>query len=160
MTPHTRARGARDYPDGLQRSLRYTRTMHFSHMHRRALAWLLLWTLALGALAPSAARLVVHADQRDAWVEVCASTGMVRLQLPADDAETGVSGIVDSDAGFADFDNHCPWCHLQGTVGVPVQVQAVALLPRHVGMPAAFYRPGPMPAVWARVHARAPPSQA
>lgn len=119
-------------------------------LHRRFVTWLALLTVAFGALAPAAAQAFTAGAQRNALVEVCISTGMVLMDIAAADGST-------APADQADAGKHCPWCSLHSGVALPPQAYSVPLLPRAEGMPAAFYRAGPMPAAWRGVRSRAPP---
>lgn len=117
--------------------------------------------LVFNALAPLTAQAVfrgVAQGEPGEWMEVCSSTGMVRL--PVAEVGSSYSTEPNSDSGQPfNLGKHCPICHLnQGDFGLPPHEVAVALAVAFLEMPAAFEQVAPTSTVWLSARSRAPPA--
>ncbi len=103
--------------------------------------------LVLNALMPLAAQ-AMRAYGTDAdMIEVCTSTGMVRLAVGAPD-----------DPGSASAQS-CPFCLLHdGQAMLPITLAALPPTPSYAGMPPAFHQTAQTSAVWLTALSRGPPS--
>ena len=114
---------------------------------RRRLAWVLLFTLVVAALAPGVSRALAFAQGHLApWAVVCSAPG----DAPGAPAHDKLHPL-----------EHCAWCSLHSDQLAPPPVAGVLHLQalRHA-VPALFlHAPRPLPA-WAAAQARAPPPQA
>ena len=129
--------------------------MFLTRLHRRLTAWVALFALVLGALAPTVTQAMVAAGDRGDWLEVCSVSGMVWVK-----ADTGEVSAQHPDDGApaSDASQHCPWCTLHGgAAGLPVVALNLDLPPRLTGLPPAFYRAPLAATVWAPAQSRAPP---
>lgn len=125
----------------------FTRTTH------RFAAWLAMLAMLLGALAPTVAQAVVATQGGPGWVQVCSASGMVWMQADASEHDA----VADAGKSMADASRHCPWCHLNGTAGLPPEsVPAMALAPRAERPPETFRSALPAPP-WPAAQSRAPP---
>ncbi len=129
--------------------------MYSLKRHRRLTTWLALWLLVLNALLPVTAQAMVLARQGADLLEVCTSTGMVRVQADASHAvQPGSSG------GSVEFNlgQHCPLCtlHDSGQALPPAVLTWVTPAP-WTDWPPAFYRGARIATVWLAAPARAPP---
>jgi hypothetical protein len=129
--------------------------MPFTRARRRLTTWLALLAMVLGALAPTVAQAVVAASDRAEWIEVCGASGMVWVQVEAED---GSLATHPGQGSMADGSQHCPWCSLHGgAAGLPV-VPVVSDPPPGLAGPLPTADPvSPRPATWAPPQARAPP---
>jgi len=118
--------------------------------HCRLVALWAIWAVLFGALAPTLARAALAGSGSTGAIEVCTSTGMLWVQ---DDA----AAQPDDGSTAADAQKKCTWCSMHPVLALPVGQSSPALLPRLQEMPVAFYRAGPMPAVWLGARPRAPP---
>lgn len=78
---------------------------------RSPCAWLVVFALAWGILAPRLAQALHPTDGR--WIEVCTGLGMKRVQVDA----TFAPGVSDDDTATATAD--CPHCRLQAGLALP-----------------------------------------
>jgi len=125
--------------------------MPISRFTRRFAAWLAMFAMLLGALAPAVAQAVVASKGGDGWVQVCSASGMVWVKS---------DGLEDPAAGkpMADASRHCPWCSLQGSAGLPPEpLMAVALQRDPAATPAARFHSAAPFAPWPAALSRAPP---
>ncbi len=114
---------------------------------RRRLAWVLLFTLVVAALAPGVSRALALAQGHLApWSVVCSTPGDP-AGAPARDA--------------VHLLEHCAWCSLHGDQLAPPPVASALQHPLlQEAVPALFPQaPRPLP-VWATAQARAPPAAA
>lgn len=115
----------------------------------RLTTWLSMLVLVLNALMPLAAQaMLASAGPVDA-VEICTSTGMVRL--PVDH---------DNDSGKSDATQmqDCPFCLLHdGQASLPPASITLPLAPGFAEMPPTFYRAADTSAVWLAALSRGPP---
>lgn len=118
--------------------------------HRRWTAWVSVWLLVLSACLPTVTQALVQGDGAPPWLEVCASTGMVRVSTQ-DDANGSPVGVLGGAA--------CEWCTLHGgSAGLPPASDAApALLPRHADGSTGHPRHADIAAVWLPAQSRAPP---
>ncbi len=121
--------------------------MPFTRATRRLAAWLTMFAMALGALAPTVAHALVAAKGGPDWVQVCSASGMVWVQI---DDEGGEKSL-------ADAPRHCPLFNLHGAAGLPpAPPQSMALAPR-AGQPPAPFQSVLTAAYWPASQSRAPP---
>jgi hypothetical protein len=132
--------------------------MPVTRANRRLTAWIAMFAILLGALAPPIGHAVAWAGGGDMrWVEVCTAAG---IELVAADANDASGGAGQGDAGVLPA-GHCPYCATHAaSFGLP-PTPAVGLR-----LPAA---PGPLPALhvhapsplfaWAVTQPRAPPAR-
>lgn len=85
--------------------------MPFTLVQRRCFAWLAMLAMLLGALNPAIARTVVAASGSADWVEVCSSTGIMKVLL-ADDEQP--AGHLADDAPMV-----CVLCSHHGAADLP-----------------------------------------
>lgn len=120
----------------------------------RRTAWLGLWLLVLSACLPTLAQAVVRGSGAT-WVEVCTSTGMIRVST-ADTAADGSSDPLPTAMTMA----ACDWCQWHaGATGVPPAQPTV--LPGEAAPLAWVAQPAPgqgQAALWGRPQPRAPPA--
>ncbi len=124
--------------------------MSITRIQRRFTAWLAMLALALGAVAPAVAQVVV--TDRSDWVEICNASGMVWVQ--ADHAP----GDADS-APLSDMGMQCSWCSLHSpTSGLPPApvMGFTSSLPQP--LPGGWKAVAPPVGVWTAAPARAPPA--
>lgn len=100
--------------------------------------------------AQLAAQAMWASGQATNMVEVCTSTGMVRVAIDAaDDLD---------DAGSSAFAQSCPFCLLHdGQAMPPPSATAFPLTESYAGMPPAFYQATHTSAVWLAALSRGPP---
>ncbi|PRD65845.1 DUF2946 domain-containing protein [Malikia granosa] len=124
--------------------------MFITRSTRRITAWLAMLVLVLNALTPLAAQAMWASGQATNMVEVCTSTGMVRVAIDAaDDLD---------DAGSSAFAQSCPFCLLHdGQAMPPPSATAFPLTESYAGMPPAFYQATHTSAVWLAALSRGPP---
>ncbi len=106
--------------------------------------------LVLNALTPLAAQAMWASSEQAEMVEICSSTGMVRVAIgiPDDSDDTG-SALAQS----------CPFCLLHdGQVVLPSAPPTLPLTQSYAGMPPAFYQAADTSAVWLSALSRGPPS--
>ncbi|MEN9903667.1 MAG: hypothetical protein RLZZ555_232 [Pseudomonadota bacterium] len=117
---------------------------------RRITAWLAMLVLVLNALTPLAAQATWASSNPAEMVEVCTSTGMVRVAVDApDDSDDAGSAIAQS----------CPFCLLHdGQAMLPPSPTALPVTQSYAGMPPAFYQAAHTSAVWLAARSRGPPS--
>ena len=72
--------------------------------------WLALWALVLGACLPTLSQAAVQLTDRQGWVEVCTSTGMVWVR--ADTASSGTEPPANPSEATAQAG--CTWCLAAG----------------------------------------------
>jgi hypothetical protein len=129
--------------------------MPFTRATHRFAAWLAMLAMLLGALAPTVAQAVVAAQGGPGWVQVCSASGMVWVQA---DALDGDNAVADVGKSMADASRHCPWCSLQGAVGLPpASVHTPLLAPNAEPPPEPFRSALPAPP-WPDAQSRAPPT--
>lgn len=129
--------------------------MFLTRLHRRFTAWVALFALVLGALAPTVTQAMVAGGDRADWLQVCSVSGMVWVK-----ADTGEvrDHQPDSSAPVSDASQHCPWCTLHGgAAGLPVVALHLDLPPRLSDLPPAFYSAPLAATAWAPAQSRAPP---
>ncbi|MGE0348218.1 DUF2946 domain-containing protein [Hydrogenophaga sp.] len=128
--------------------------MSLSRATHRLAAWLALFAMLLGALAPTVAQAVVVSQGGQGWVQVCSASGMVWVQADALEAQVDADG----QKPMADASRHCPWCSLQGAAGLPPALpsQPVALESRTERPQARAGAPTPS-THWPAAPSRAPP---
>lgn len=122
---------------------------------RRWTTWLALWLLVLNALLPVAAQAMVLARQGGDLLEVCTSTGMVRVQ-----ADAGHASQQNPAGGAGEFNlgQHCPLCTLHdGGQALPSAGFTWVAPAPWTDWPPAFYRGVRTSTVWLAAPARAPP---
>ena len=116
---------------------------------RRITAWLSMLVLVLNALMPLAAQAMRASVADGNAIEICTSTGMMRL---AQDEPSSPDG------SFA-AQSSCPFCLLyDGPAMLPPTLPALPLTQSYAGMPPAFYQAAPTSAVWLTALSRGPPS--
>ncbi len=112
-----------------------------------------MWLLVLSACLPTVAQALVRGGDAPSWLEVCTSTGMVRVgaQDDAGGSPVGTQGVM-----------ACEWCTLHGgSAGLPpVSGAAPALLPHQADWSTGHYRNADIAAVWLPAQSRAPPLSA
>lgn len=115
----------------------------------RLTTWLSMLVLVLNALMPLAAKaMLASAGPVDA-VEICTSTGMVRV--PVDQGD-------DSGKSNATQMQECPFCLLHdGQASLPPAPVATPLAQGFAEMPPAFYQAADTSAVWLTALSRGPP---
>lgn len=125
-------------------------------IRHRLVAWLAMWAMLVGALAPAIAQARVAQAGGNDWLEICSISGMVWVK--ADTGETRhQSPGQDTPAGAA----KCPWCTLHGGMaGLPGASWAPDFSARLTDLPPAFYRAPVTAAVWAPALSRGPPATA
>ena len=105
--------------------------------------------LVLNALMPLAAQAMRASVAGGNAIELCTSTGMVRL------AQDEPSSPDDSFAA----QSSCPFCLLHdGLAWLPPALHALQAPPPHAEMPPAFYQAADTSAVWLAALSRGPPS--
>ncbi len=125
--------------------------MSNSRFTRRFAAWLAMFAMLLGSLAPAVAQAVVASQGGDGWVQVCSASGMLWVKS---------DGIEDPAAGkpMADASLHCPWCSLQGAAGLPPSpLTTVSMRVEPAEVPAARFHSATPFAPWPAALSRAPP---
>lgn len=124
--------------------------MPFSRATRRFAAWLAMFAMLLGALAPAVAQAVVASQGGPGWVQVCSASGMMWVEADA---------LEDPAAGkpMADASRHCSWCSLQGAAGLPPAPSPAAALDLPAEPPKAHFRSASPAAPWPSAQSRAPP---
>lgn len=116
--------------------------------HRFA-TWLSMLALVLNALMPLTAQAMLTSAGQVGSVEICTSTGMVRL--PGDQGD-------DSSKSAAAHMQNCPFCLLHdGQASLPPVSVALPLLQGFAEMPPAFYQAADTSAVWLTALSRGPP---
>lgn len=121
--------------------------------HHRWTAWFAVWCLLCAALVPGLNRVLpdlAGAAPLPAWLEVCTSSGMVRVVADADAGGDTVPHTADS----------CVWCCLHhGDLGLtPPGVLDVALVDvSSARWLKSMYRNAALVAVWQPSQSRAPP---
>lgn len=129
--------------------------MFLTRLHRRLTAWVALFALVLGALAPTVTQAMVAAGDRGDWLEVCSVSGMAWIK--ADTGEVSKQQ-PDGSAPGNGVSPHCPWCTLHGgAAGLPTAAVQPDLSARLTDLPPAFYRAPLATSIWAPAHSRAPP---
>lgn len=124
--------------------------------HRRLTTWFALWLLVLTALLPVAAQAMVTRQQGGEWLEVCTSTGMVRVAPDA--ADSAQSASTDGQTGEFNLGQHCPLCTLHdATLALPPVAFQFQPVPALADFPPAYYRSVQAASVWLAAPARAPP---
>ena len=115
----------------------------------RLTTWLSVLVLVLNALMPLAAQaMLASAGPVDA-VEICTSTGMVRLAVDQGN---------DSGKSDATQMQDCPFCLLHdGQASLPPASITLPLVQGFAEMPPAFYRAADTSAVWLAALSRGPP---
>ena len=123
--------------------------MLFRRSTRRLTAWLSMLVLVLNALMPLTAQAMRTSVADGDTVEICTSTGMMRL---AQDKPSSPDG------SFA-AQSSCPFCLLhEGLAWLPPGLHALQAPPPHAEMPPAFYQAAHTSAVWLTALSRGPPS--
>lgn len=116
--------------------------------------WLALWVLVLNALMPLAAQAMARAQGAPDWIEVCTSTGMVRVQADGEPLAQG-----DAPAGIFDMGQHCPACTLHpGVAGLPPTPLTLPVASAVLEKPPAYWQAPSASRIWLPAHSRAPPS--
>ena len=116
---------------------------------RRITAWLSMLVLVLNALMPLAAQAMRTSVADGDAIEICTSTGMMRLaqEEPAS-----------PDGSFA-AQSSCPFCLLHdGPAWLPTDLHAWHTPQPYAEMPPAFYQAAHTSAVWLTALSRGPPS--
>ena len=129
--------------------------MFLTRLHRRFTAWVALFALVLGALAPTVTQAMVAGGERADWLEGCGVSGMGWVK--ADTGEVSQQQ-PDGSAPAGDASQHCPWCTLHGgSASLPLAHVLPELPPRVTDFPPAFYRAPLAVTAWAPAQSRAPP---
>lgn len=117
----------------------------------RGTAWLGLWLLVLSACLPTLAQAVVRGERGD-WVEICTSTGMVRIATG--DAPAGEPSEPPPMTMAA-----CDWCQWHAGVAdlPPRSVDVWGWAPPPAGAPVLASRDAVLARPWASAQSRAPP---
>lgn len=111
--------------------------------------WLSMLVLVLNALMPLGAQAMLASAGQVDTVEICTSTGMVRV--PIDEGEN-------SGKSRATRMQNCPFCLLQdGQASLPPVSVALPLAQGFAEMPPAFYQAADTSAVWLAALSRGPP---
>ena len=107
--------------------------------------------LALNALTPLAAQAMLSSTKRIDTIEICTSTGMVRLPVE----EQGGAGKP-----VAAQMQSCSFCLLHDVhAWLPPLSIALSIASSHAGIPPAFKPAATMSAVWLAARSRRPPSR-
>ena len=115
---------------------------------RRITAWLSMLVLVLNALMPLAAQAMLAPDGPDEAVEICTSTGMVRMAVDAQDGSDKPDSAQMQD---------CPFCQLHaGQTMLPSKPPGLPLPLLHAEMPPAFYQAAQTSPVWLTALSRGP----
>lgn len=105
--------------------------------------------LVLNALMPLASRSMTAMTDRGDFIEVCTSTGMVRVAL---------EGSADTDPSETMALEGCPFCLLHnGQIGLPPLSVTVPVVQPYEAMPLAFYKAAVNSWVWLTALSRGPP---
>lgn len=105
--------------------------------------------LVLNALTPLAAQAMLVSGQPGETIEICTSTGMVRVAIDTED-DSGDSGSASAQS--------CPFCLLHaGQAMLPPTPPTLPLTQSYAGMPPAFYQAAHTSAVWLTALSRGPP---
>lgn len=130
--------------------------MFLTRLHRRLTAWVALFALVLGALAPTVTQAMVAAGDRGDWLQVCSVSGMVWVK--ADTGEVSQQQPDGSAPADSATSQHCAWCTLHGgAAGLPVVQMQPDLPTRLTGLPPAFFLAPSVASIWAPAQSRAPP---
>jgi hypothetical protein len=131
-------------------------------LQRRWMAWVAVWAILLGALAPTlshAMRAWQHAPVT--WVEVCSTTG---AKLVAVSLDKGVAGKADPQSrlpGSNHAGEHCPFClmHADDVAVLPSPPAPVLTMAFSTeALPSLFLHAPRTLFAWAPPQARAPPA--
>lgn len=117
---------------------------------RRITAWLAMLVLVLNTLTPLAAQVMLAPAGPGDVIEICTSTGMMRVALGEQD-DSGQPGSTQM--------QECPCCLLHGgQAWLPPTPVIFPPVPRYAAMPPAFYQAADTSAVWLAALSRGPPS--
>lgn len=130
--------------------------MQFFRSSRQLLARLALWALVLNALLPLSAQAMMRAVADADLLEVCTSTGMVRVQVQAGDATA-----TDQPASGASPAQSCQLCLLHhGMLALPGGESPRVDMPALADHPPRFHSSSHTSSVWLSARSRAPPELA
>jgi len=109
--------------------------------------------LVLNALMPLAAQAMRASAGAGDAIEICTSTGMVRVPTNKADSSNG------TDKSRAAQMQDCPFCQLHDDQPwLPPVPVALPRVQHHADMPPAFYQAARTSAVWLTALSRGPPS--
>lgn len=140
-------------------------------MHRfrhRLYAWIALFAMLAGALAPTISRAAAAGDQSGVryWLEVCSASGSNLIELAVADAgRYGGHGLVtaapaDGEGAPAHLAlDHCPYCGAQaGTAALPPHDPPPLIVAQRVMRAPTLFLLAPRPLfAWSSARPRAPP---
>lgn len=135
----------------------FARTQRPSIRQRLAI-WLAACAIAFGVLSPALAQVLITAPASPAgWVDVCTSTGMVRVQVS--DTEVDLSAKGQPVPALAAMD--CEWCVVHAAhIALPPVLAGLSLpVAPSVASPIFVSQTPPIWRAWSPAHSRAPPSQ-
>jgi len=128
--------------------------MQFKRTTRSLTAWIALFAILLGAIAPALSHALSRfGDGEKRWVEVCTVAG-TKLVAVDDSGEKGSAG--DADVFPAE---RCPFCSTHGGApALPAMQIMPFLLKGTAEQTPSLYLRAPRPLfIWAASHPRAPP---
>jgi hypothetical protein len=126
--------------------------MSLRHWLRRSTAWIALWAVCFGALAPTLSQAALQARGAEAghWVQVCSASGISWVRAGGDEGGEGST---------ADATLSCPWGLMLSGAGADLPPSHSLVLPEAAphALPLAQAQRGVAPAPSAHAPARAPP---
>jgi hypothetical protein len=127
--------------------------MNAIRQRSRWVAWLAMGLLVLAAVWPALAQAWVRGNDQPAWLEVCSSTGMVRV-LADGQPDADPAGALDT------VQAACEWCTLHGGVtGLPAADTAPTLPVLQTLAPEGGCHNAALPTRWQPAQSRAPPAR-
>lgn len=129
--------------------------MFFTVLRRRFTAWVAIFAILVGALAPSISH-AISASQGELWMEICTPTGIKYVKYAADEAQ-----VKTDDAMKSSSFEHCPFCSIQQQAPALPSAQTRLDVPSGPDriLPALFYSAPHTLAIWQPAQSRAPPAQ-
>jgi hypothetical protein len=132
-------------------------------LRQRPAAWLAIFAMLLGALAPTISRAMVPGAGARLLADVCSAAGVGFVEIDRAKASRSGDAAVDREGGQqAHSPDRCPYCctHAGVAVASPPATGLLVASPGSVRLPRlSFVSPRPRHA-WSPSHPRAPPARA
>lgn len=126
--------------------------MHRGNPARRFVSWIACFAILMSALAPAISH-ALRGGSPDTWAEVCTALGAKLVQVDGGSANTSSPG-----APGDHLSQHCPYCSLHSTVGLPpTAASSLALQPLVYAVPRLFLAAPRTLHAWVSAQPRAPP---
>lgn len=118
----------------------------------RFISWIACFAILMSALAPAISQ-ALRGGSPDTWAEVCTTLGAKLVLVDGGAADKSSPG-----APSDHLSQHCPYCSLHSTVGLPpTAATSIALQPLAYAVPRLFLAAPRTLHAWVSAQPRAPP---